>query len=218
MSDIWSSSEAWGTERKYFKSKAMKSRALGSQDLDLTKLRIHTGQEKEEEEKKHDVIRLTKLPEAVGTVACGDEVIAAFMVVARTDVCAGVVAGAGAGAGVEATVGGMGIVLMSSESCGEPVPPVASADMLGSCAIACEAVVDVELGLEIGSRVGNGAEVAGPSSMTDLIGGKAVGIEIAIEIGGTLFTLPATANMEAVVDTGGVSRNLETANLEKRVE
>jgi hypothetical protein len=77
--------------------------------------------------------------------------------------------------------------------------------MPGSCAIASEAVVAVELGREMGSRVGSGAAKPSlPSSMVNLIGGR---MDVDIRVGtGAIGAIAgrlsarAAAMMDAVAD------------------
>ncbi|KAI0013112.1 hypothetical protein F4779DRAFT_565817 [Xylariaceae sp. FL0662B] len=85
-------------------------------------------------------------------------------------------------------------------NCGELVAEeaAASAEIPGSWAI--DAVVEVELGRDIGSRVtGNGVV---PSSMTARIGGNAgddVRVGIGAIIGGRLFARYEKASVDAVL-------------------
>lgn len=102
-------------------------------------------------------------------------------------------------------------------SCGELLAladrPAARAEMPGSCAT--EAVVEVdilELGLDIGSmavgsRVGSGTR--GPSSITDLIGGRdgeSIRIGIGATIGGRYSACGGEASADAVIVMFGESR------------
>jgi hypothetical protein len=69
--------------------------------------------------------------------------------------------------------------------------------------MACDAVVDVELGRDIGSRVGRGNEFAAPSSMTNRIGGRDgedIRVGMGAAIGGRAFTR-SVANVEAVMES-----------------
>lgn len=84
--------------------------------------------------------------------------------------------------------------------------PLARAWMLGSWAIASDAVVAVELGREMGSRVGSGAAKPSlPSSMATRIGGRMDDDDIRVGVGAIgaiacILAARATANKDAVAE------------------
>ncbi|KAK7956090.1 uncharacterized protein PG986_005312 [Apiospora aurea] len=124
---------------------------------------------------------VTSFPDAVGTVAPGDD--PEFMAAAAASAF---------------------VVLDDMQL----DPPVASAEIEGSWATACDAVVEVELGRDIGSSVFGSGNVA-PSSMTDRIGGRAgdgVRVGTGAANGARLFACE-NASVEAVMVT--------VANLER---